>query len=261
MKDETIQKGESLTVDNPAFERQPLPVVATPATLLQMAVEQGADIDKLSKLMDLEERWEANKAKKAYHKALADFKADPPILDRNKTVSYENNDGSITTYKHSSLDNVADILGKALEKQGLSFNWTTSQGDGGIITVTCHLTHIMGHSESTSLWAGPDQSGKKNNIQAVGSTVTYLQRYTLRAITGTAEAEMDNDGRGSEPIEKITDEQALELEAMITDNDIDPKRVKAWMAQTLKVNSFADINVNAYKTVLNKIQATIKAKS
>ena len=251
---------KTITVDNPAFEHQPLPVVATPATLLAMAVEQNADIDKLTKLMDLQERWEANQAKKAYHVALAEFKADPPVLDRNKTVSYENNDGTVTTYKHASLDNVADILGKALEKQGLSFNWTTSQGEGGIITVTCHLTHIMGHSESTSLWAGPDQSGKKNNIQAVGSTVTYLQRYTLRAITGTAEAGMDDDGQGSEPVEKVTDEQVIELEAMITDNDIDTKRVKAWMAQTLKVNSFADINVNAYKTVLNKIQATIKAQ-
>ena len=51
----------------------------------------------------------------------------------------------------------------------------------------------MGHSESTVLEAAPDSSGKKNAIQQVASTVTYLQRYTLLAACGLATKDMEDD--------------------------------------------------------------------
>ena len=60
----------------------------------------------------------------------------------------------------------------------------------------------MGHSESTTLQSPPDASGGKNSIQAIGSAVTYLSRYTLLAITGLATGENEDDGQGYEP-EKI----------------------------------------------------------
>jgi hypothetical protein len=37
----------------------------------------------------------------------------------------------------------------------------------------------------------------KNAIQQVASTTTYLQRYTLLAITGMSTKGMDDDGRGT----------------------------------------------------------------
>ena len=40
----------------------------------------------------------------------------------------------------------------------------------------------------------PDVGGAKNPIQARASTVSYLQRYTLKAITGLSEQEDDDDG-------------------------------------------------------------------
>ena len=60
----------------------------------------------------------------------------------------------------------------------------------------------MGHSEETTLKAPPDTSGSKNSIQAIGSTVTYLERYTLLAATGMAAAGMDNDGRFADEEQK-----------------------------------------------------------
>jgi ERF superfamily len=69
--------------------------------------------------------------------------------------------------------------------------------------VTCILTHQMGHSEETTLAGAPDNSGSKNSIQAIGSTVTYLERYTLLAATGLAAANGDNDGQGAPKWEKL----------------------------------------------------------
>ena len=81
----------------------------------------------------------------------------------------------------------------------LSHRWNVHQ-DGSTITVTCYITHDMGHSVETSISAGADMSGGKNAIQAIASTITYLERYSLQAATGIAALEADDDGQGAEGI-------------------------------------------------------------
>lgn len=170
----------------------------TPMDVIQIAVSQGADVDKLTKLFDLQMRWEANQAKKAFDAAMQEFKKDPPEIEKNKLVSFGQ-----TNYKHATLDHVCDRVAEALSKHGISHRWRVSQEEG-TIRVSCILTHSMGHSEETTLAAGPDTSGSKNAIQAIGSTVTYLERYTLLAATGLAAANMDDDGQAAGPkMEKL----------------------------------------------------------
>lgn len=179
------------------------------ASPLAMAAEflkadSTVDIDKLSKLLDVQERWEKNEAKKAYIEAMAAFKSNPPKIIKNKKVSFKTNAG-ITEYKHATLDNVTDTINQALSKHGLTASWTTKQDSGGV-TVTCIITHIFGHSEQTSLTSAPDNSGSKNPIQAVGSAVSYLQRYTLLSLVGLATEGQDDDGRAAHKkpeIEKV----------------------------------------------------------
>lgn len=162
----------------------------TPMGILQLAISQGADIDKLTKLMELQERWEANKARKAFNAAMAKFKANPPQISKNKHVKF-----GTTEYDHATLDHVSERITSALSAVGISHKWAVQQKDGQI-SVSCVLTHELGHSESTTLMAGADGSGSKNAIQAIGSAVTYLQRYTLLAATGMA-AGIDDDGKAS----------------------------------------------------------------
>jgi ERF superfamily len=181
------KKEEGGVVSSTAISVVP-PSVPTPTSILQDAVQRGANVDTLAKLLELQERWEANEARKAFVKALTAFKANPPRIEKTKEVSFKD-----TRYKYAPLDEVASIIGTALSKHGLSFRWDTKQIDGKI-SVSCVLQHELGHSESVTLEGAPDNSGSKNSIQAVGSTVTYLQRYTLHAITGTASANQDSDG-------------------------------------------------------------------
>lgn len=185
----------------------------TPLSILEMAVQQGADVEKLAQLMQLQERWEANEARKAFVAALAKFKASPPILQKNKRVHFASSKGNVD-YRHATLDKVAEVIGKELSKHGLSFRWQTSQ-EQGRIRVTCFLQHEMGHGESVMLEAPADESGAKNAIQAIGSTVTYLERYTLLAATGMATADQDTDGasiptgKASEHVGKIQNAKTL----------------------------------------------------
>lgn len=170
----------------------------TPMQMLHMAVSQGADLDRMERLMQLQERWEANEARKAFNMALGRFKMKGIVVGKDAHVRYTKRDGSVVDYRHASLGNIGAVLGQELGAEGLAFRWHTKQEEGRVI-VTCILSHELGHSESVTLSSAPDDSGGKNSIQAVGSAVSYLQRYTLLAVTGTATSEIDDDGRGTDP--------------------------------------------------------------
>jgi hypothetical protein len=212
-----------------------VPNTGAPSDLIKTAIASNADLDKLEKLLTLQERWEANEARKAYHKAMAQFKADPPKIDKDKTVAYGN-----TRYNHASLANVTDKIGSALSKYGLSASWTTKQN--GAILVTCRITHVNGHSEETTLSAAADSSGAKNSIQAIGSTITYLERYTLLALTGLATYEQDDDGKVSES-EFITEEQ----EVILQDNIVASGAALEKFLKYMKVESLAKITKVDYQ--------------
>src|SRR5690606_14889594 len=131
----------------------------------------------LDKMLDLQIKWEANEARKAFVASMAAFKAEPMEILKRKVVSFTTRDGDTTSYSHAELSDVTDAVVPAMGKHGLSHRWEVQQ-NGGQITVTCTITHALGHSESVAMTAAPDSSGKKNAIQQVASTVSYLQRYT-----------------------------------------------------------------------------------
>ena len=205
----------------PATNQMTMPQV------MQYALDQKADVATLEKMMALQERYEQNEARKAYHVAMATFKRNPPKIEKDANVSYGN-----TSYKHATLANVAEKINNGLSEQGLSAAWQTEQRDKSI-SVTCKITHILGHSESTTLEAGADTSGAKNSIQAIGSTITYLQRYTLLSLTGLATSEVDDDGQGSEA-QYITEDQIETINKGLEKKDVDLSMFLAYMeAETL----------------------------
>ena len=181
----------------------------SPMSMMATAMAQGADIAQLERMMDLQFKWEANEAKKAYIKAMAAFKADPPKIFKDTVVDYTSQKGR-THFKHASLGNITEKISAGLGKQGLSAGWKTEQDQNGI-KITCTITHDMGHSESTSLYSPADSSGGKNSIQAIGSTISYLERYTLLALTGLATHDMDDDGIKSGPAVPMLNESQISM--------------------------------------------------
>lgn len=166
-----------------------------PMAMIAAAVARGVDTDQLTKLMDLQERWEKNEARKAFAAAMVAFKAEPIEILKNSHVSYTTSKGT-TEYDHATLHNVCAQIIAALGKNGIAHTWKPSTQDGKV-SVTCILRHSMGHEESVTLDAKADDSGGKNGIQAIGSTITYLQRYSLLAATGLAVKGQDDDGNGT----------------------------------------------------------------
>ena len=219
--------------DENTFELDPIPspapsALATnpgPAELLRIAVQQNASIDQLERLMALQERWNANEAKKAYHEAMAQFHANEITITKDKHVSFKTDKGT-TEYNHATLGNVVKTIKPLLGSYGLSSSWEPARSEGGRVVVTCRVTHKQGHTESVTLDGPLDDSGRKNNLQSLGSTITYLQRYTLLAILGLATEEEDDDGAGSAAY--VSEQQLADFIAKVNEATTDAGVMLVW---------------------------------
>ena len=162
----------------------------SPAGVMMAALAQGGSLEQIEKMMDLQERWERREAEKAYNVAFAAFKAEAVRIMKAKTVT----DGPLKGKSYAELHNVVDAVTPALSRHGLSAAWKVSKDDKDWLEVTCTLKHTSGHSESVSMGGMPDTGGAKNALQARASSLSYLSRYTLKAICGVAEGGDDTDG-------------------------------------------------------------------
>lgn len=228
-------------------------VVLSPLETINQAVEKGLDLEKVEKALVIHERWQAMEAKKAYHKAMAAFKENPPKIDKDKKVGYDTSKGKVG-YSHASLANAVDKITTELSKQGLSASWNTQQN--GAVTVTCKITHILGHTEETTLTAPADTTGSKNVIQAIGSTITYLQRYTLLSALGLATYDQDDDGVASQTIDYIDDKQL----GIMRDNLISLERNEIKFCAFLGVESLDKLPQADYQKAMAAIESFKKKK-
>jgi hypothetical protein len=170
---------------------------ATPAHLLQLAVSNNLDVEKLEKLMQLQRSWEADQARKAFFEALNEFQAKAPEIRKVKSVAFETKTGGKTEYKYAPLADVVRQIKDTCRECGISYRWEI-QDTKEEIKVTCLVTHSAGHTERTTMTVNPDASGSKNAIQARGSAIEYAKRYTLIGSLGLSTADTDTDGVGIE---------------------------------------------------------------
>jgi hypothetical protein len=211
-----------------------LPTV-NPMQMLGAAIERGIDADQLDKLMELQERYEKNEARKAYYAAVAAAAVNMPIVTKDK-INLQYNSA------YPSRENTINTISPHLAEFELSARWEIDQSAG--IRVTCILSHVAGHSENVTLTGPPDTSGKKNELQQIKSTLTYLELASFEAITGTASmagsfnddgnaagvpilTEKEKDTRAKRPMQKpATDKQRIKLQdhvdgGKISKRDID----------------------------------------
>lgn len=210
---------------------------ATPMQMLAIMTQRGVSMADLKDLVTLAKDWEANEARKAYVNAMSAFKAEPISILKSKGVNIPGG----AQFKHATLADVVDGVVATLAKHGLSHKWITDQQDRAI-SVTCVITHKLGHSESATLVAPPDDSGKKNGIQQIASTVTYLERYTLMAVCGLAAKDMDNDGNGAPGKEKPKapdgyDNWSMDMDAKAEDGKA--AHLDAWKKSPEKFRNYA----------------------
>lgn len=213
--------------------------VQTPMDLLNQAVANG-NIELAEKLMGLQERWETNQARKAFNEAIAAAKAKIKPITRASTGH--------NSKKYADFATIARAIDPIISKFGLGYRFRSAEGER--ITVTCVLFHKLGHSEETTLSGPADKTGNKNDIQAIGSTLTYLQRYSLMQALGLA-ASNDDDGATANLGEKISEAQAIELIDLCEAVGADRGRFLKY----LKIETLADLPASRFKDAIASLEA------
>jgi hypothetical protein len=222
--------------------------------MLDHAVRSGAGLDTISKLMDLQDRYEKTQARKAFDAAIAAAKAKIPVIIKNKTVDFPNKTaGGRTSYRHEDLGEIARTIDPILGEFGLSYRFRT-ETTNGTIRVTCIISHRDGYSEENSLPSSPDASGNKNPLQAVGSAITYLQRYLLKASLGLAAAADDDNASQGFFGDPITQQEAENLKNLLTAKGRSEETFLRWVnIECPTVQEIKEIPAQYYGSCLEKI--------
>jgi hypothetical protein len=208
-------------------------VEVTPMTLINQAQTEGADVERMQQL----------------------FSENVRIV-KNAEVDFRSQKGR-THYKFTTLDHIVKRVVPVMAKYGLTHSWSTDQNSGQI-SVTCKLSHMAGHSESVTLSAGSDNTGNKNNIQAIGSTVSYLQRYTIMSILGLSSGDKDDDGQAAEAkqVQYISESEQADLQALIDEVNADENLFLRWAGAP----SLEEFPASKYPAAVRKLEKKRGAK-
>lgn len=222
----------------------------------RVARDPSVEMSKMMQLMDWRKEMLSEQRRAAFDEAMAAAKAEIPVIRKNRRVGFDTkNGGDRTEYSHEDMGEIARTVDPILAKFGLSYRFRVSSEVNAPVKVTCVVSHRDGHFEETTLTAGRDDSGKKNAIQQVGSTITYLQRYTLKAALGLAAAH-DDDGQTSEAPDTISLEQVEQLIALADEVEAD----KEAFCRYFKVDGIAQIKVKDFDRAVAALNKKRKAK-
>ena len=197
--------------------------------LIEKALTTDGGLEKMEKLIALQQEAIARNARVAFFEAKAKMQAALPVIKKQKRNQHNNS-------MFASLDDVALQIQPVLEQYGFSYAWEQQHNhETGMIRVTCVLTHAQGHQERNHIDALPDMAGaqgkaNKTQVQGTASTITYLRRYTLTGVVGVATADADIDGR----IEGVTERQQQKaLTSSATINQMLPNLTAARVSDLL----------------------------
>ena len=193
----------------------------SPAAMIQAAVQSGADLGKLEQLLTLQERWEANEAKKAYNSSMVEVHQKITAVVKTKINPQ-------TRSKYAELDQVIMQTKEVYAPSGFSVSFY--EGDNapeGNVRVCADVIHKLGHSCSYHHDVPLDGVGIKGNanmtaIHGKASSISYGRRYLLCMIFNIPTID-DNDGNNSK-IETIEEKQAITISEYLKTLNIDKKK-------------------------------------
>lgn len=260
-----------MSVDVTVHRGAPAPALqdegdASPASLIQLALEKGVDVALLEKLVDLQERVTERHARAAFVQALAAFRDEcPPIMKTAENSQFQvTRNGAKRAAKYAPLEEIDRTARPIAAKHGLVWTWDT-RIDGDLMHVSCRVIHAMGHSETTNVSMPYESKAGSSAQQKFGSAQTYGMRYSLIAALGLTTADEDVDGAesargarrgggGGADDEVISDRQLADLEALVTEVGADPARFTRW----LQVPSLAELPKREYARAVQALEAKRK---
>jgi len=228
------------------------PLAAPDANAIVSMIERAAldprvDMDKMERLLAMQERIFDRNARMAYAGALATMQPLMPVITERGGI--KNRDGEIQS-RYALWEDINDAIKPILAAHGFALSFRTGTTAEGKITVTGILSHREGHQEETTISLPHDSSGSKNAVQAVGSSTSYGKRYTATALLNITSRGEDDDGKAA-PNDLIDSDQVDELVALMDDVGADRTRFMNF----LKIDTFAHLPKRRFREAIDALEA------
>lgn len=241
------QQSNAVAVQEPVIA----PAVPESAAIIQVieraATNPNVDIDKMERLLEMQERIMERNARSAYAADLARMQPELPVIAERGGI--KDRSGRVQS-TYALWEDINEAIKPVLAKHGFALSFRTGQEEGRI-TVTGVLSHREGHSEETTMHLPIDTSGSKNSVQAVGSSISYGKRYTAGALLNITSRGEDDDGKAAGGVATISDEQVQALQDLIIEVGADPVKFCAY----LKVEKLAALPSDQYERAVDALNA------
>jgi hypothetical protein len=153
--------------------------------------DPAVDPAKFHALLDFQERLEGRHAQQLFNEAFARLSKKLPRVKKDGTVEYNGK----KTFSFATWEKVDLVIRPLLEDEGFTLSFDSIPKDGGGAVVSGTLLHAAGHSRTASIPLPLDTSGGKNNLQGMGSTLSYGKRYTTFMLLNIVTEGDDDDGK------------------------------------------------------------------
>jgi hypothetical protein len=178
---------------------EPSNVITADASALLRVIERaaadpGTAIDRLEHLASIYERLAARDAETMFNAALVKLQPKLPVLAERGEIT--DPDGSVRA-TYATWEDTVDAIRPILARHGFSLTFKPGRTLKGVPTVTGALRHEAGHKEAAEIELPADTTGDKNAVQAVGSAMSYGQRYVARMLLNLTSRGEDDDGHAA----------------------------------------------------------------
>lgn len=206
--------------------------------------------DNMIKLLDMQERVMAKQAEMSFNADFALMQNDLPVIEESGKLVHGGK--LISTY--AKFEDINEQVRPVLARYGFSISFDL-QFPEKACEIRCILSHREGHKITTTMTLPFDTSGSKNNVQAIGSTISYGKRYAIMAMLNlSSTASEDNDADGLH--EKVSEEQAANIEALVGELKLQKGKMFHFFSQKYGINiaGYPDFPVEKYSEVIAEIE-------
>jgi hypothetical protein len=219
--------------------------------------DPSADLDRLDRVAALYERALARAAEQKFAAALIQMQRRLPVLDELGEVTDET--GAVKS-TYAVWEDTVETIRPILFRHGFALSFRPGVSPRGEPVVVGVLRHEAGHKEEAELVLPADVSGGKNPVQAVGSSLSYGQRYVAKLLLNLTSRRRgeDDDGRSA-------GESTGERDAIVEINGLETEAAfPAWKrANRLRLGELAPASfqrvIGCYNTRLARVRAATAA--
>ncbi len=212
----TVEPRDLAVADEPGRDLAP-PQGPLLSAIVTLAKDPTVDTSKLQALLEMQERMEARQAEREFIAAFNRLSTDLPRVKKNGTITLIAKDGANKgSIPFARWEDVDKAIRPLMVREGftLSFDSAPRPGEGGGLIVTGTLMHAAGHTRTASMPLALDTGPGRNNLQAMGSTLSYGKRYCAEMLLNIVREGEDDDGKlGGTKF--ISPQEAADLEKLI----------------------------------------------